>query len=110
MKRRDFFKNLAGVAGAVAIAPTLLASLQASAEGRRKGADGGGSEMVEIKDPTAQAVQYVEVSKVKGKDCTTCVLYAKTGMKDGKEIGTCTLFPKKFVYGKAYCNSYAKKG
>lgn len=108
MKRRDFFKGLAGVTGVAIVAPVLLTTLKANAERRRSGQDVG-SEMVDLKDPTAQAVKYIEASKVKGKDCSTCTLYAKTGMKNGKEIGTCTLFPKKFVYGKAYCNSYAKK-
>lgn len=109
MKRRDFFKGLAGVTGAVIAAPVLLTTLKAQAEGRRGGGDTS-SEMVDPKDSTAQAVKYVEATKEKGKSCATCVLYAKAGMKNGKEIGTCSIFSKKFVYANGYCNSYAKKG
>ena len=111
MKRRDFFKSVTGIIGVAVVAPLLLSSLKANAEGGRgkKAGAASGSDMLDVKDPTAQAVKYVETSKVKGKNCGNCVLYAKTGMKNGKEIGTCSLFPKKFVYAKAYCNSYAKK-
>ncbi len=109
MKRRDFFKNMAAVTGAIVVAPILLTALQSNAEeSRRKKTTADGPHMLSVKDSTAQAIQYVESSKVKGKDCTNCVLYAKTGMHKGKEIGTCTIFPKKLVYGKAYCISWAK--
>ena len=111
MKRREFFKNMAGIAGAAVIAPILLTTIKSHAEeGRRKKADAaGGSEMVDPNEATAKAVQYIEASKAAGKDCTNCILYAKTEMKNGKEVGTCALFPKKLVFGKAYCNSWAKK-
>jgi len=111
MKRRDFFKNIAGITGAIAVAPILLTALKSNAEGRRgKKADAaGGSDMVDPNETTAKAVQYVEASKVKGKNCANCAFYTKTEMKNGKEVGTCALFPKKFVYGNAYSISWAKK-
>ncbi len=110
MKRRDFFKNMAGVTAALAVAPILLTALRSNAEeSRRKKTAASGADMISVKDPTAQGVQYVESSKVKGKNCANCTMYAKTGMNNGKEVGTCALFPKKHVYAKAYCISWAKK-
>lgn len=105
MKRRDFFKSVAGVVGAVAVAPVLLTSLQAKAERKKE----AGAEMVDVKDNMAKTVGYVEKSKVAGKSCANCMLYNKTGENKGKEIGTCAIFPGKHVYADAYCNSYAKK-
>lgn len=114
MKRRKFFKNVIGIAGAAAVAPILLSGIgsrQAFAEeGRRKKTDAGGdSNMVDLKDPTAKAVGYVETSKLPEKKCSNCSLYVKTEMKNGKEVGTCALFPKKLVLANATCNSWAKK-
>lgn len=109
MKRRDFFKNFAGVAGAIAIAPVLFTSIQAQAEGRKRDSAAGSSDMVSSTEPTAKAVQYVETSKMKDKNCSNCVLFNKTETRNGKDVGTCALFPKKLVSGKAYCNSWAKK-
>lgn len=114
MKRREFFKNVMGFAGTAAMAPLILSSLTSSRalaeEGRRKKAEvGGASNLIDLKDPTAKAVGYIETSKLPDKNCANCSLYVKTGMKDGKEVGTCALFPKKLVLAKAYCNSWAKK-
>ncbi len=110
MKRRDFFKNLAEISVVAVVAPILFTAAQSQAEeSRRKKAVDGGSDMVSPGDAVAKAVQYTEASKVAGKDCSNCVLYAKTDSKGGKEVGTCSLFPKKLVYAKGYCNSWAKK-
>ena len=114
MKRREFFQNVIGFAGTAVMAPVLLMSLgstQAFAEeGRRKKAEvGTDSNMVDLKDPTAKAVGYVETSKLPDKNCANCSLFVKTEMKNGREVGTCALFPKKLVLAKAYCNSWAKK-
>ncbi len=116
MKRREFFKNMLGVTGAMAITPLILTTIgrHAFAEGGvRKKAAGTESDMLDPNDPTAKAVGYVEDAKKSpksaGNKCSTCTLYLKTGMKNGKEIGTCALFPKKFVMGIGYCNSWAKK-
>ena len=115
MKRREFFKNVMGFAGTAAIAPILLSGIgsrQAFAEeGRRKKVDGVGadSNMIDLKDPTAKAVGYVEISKLPEKKCSTCSLYVKTEKENGKEVGTCVLFPKKLVFAQATCNSWAKK-
>lgn len=114
MKRREFFKNVAGFAGTAVLTPLVLSGLGSSKafaeEGRRKKAEaGGGSNMVDIKDPTAKAVGYIETTKFPDKNCANCSLYVKTEMKNGKEVGTCALFPKKLVLAKAYCNSWAKK-
>lgn len=115
MKRREFFKNVAGFAGTAALAPLIISSLGSSQafaeEGRRKKADGGGadSNLVDPKDPTAKAVGYVESSKLPEKKCSGCSLYVKTEMKNGKEVGTCAIFPKKLVLANATCNSWAKK-
>lgn len=114
MKRRQFFKNVMGFAGTAAIAPILLSGIASSRafaeEGRRKSSGAGAdNSMVDLKDPTAKAVGYVETSKSAAKNCSTCSLYVKTEMKNGKEVGTCALFPKKLVLAKATCNSWAKK-
>lgn len=112
MKRREFFKNLATISGAVVAAPILFTTLQSKAEeGRRKKTDAaaGGSDMVAPDEATAKAVQYIEATKNAAKDCSNCVLYAKTGMRGAKEVGTCAIFPKKLVLAKGHCNSWAKK-
>lgn len=103
--------------GVFAIAPLVISTLSSNIalaeEGRRKKAAGGDSDMVDINDPTAKAVGYVEdakkAPKSAGNKCSTCTLYAKADKKNGKEVGTCALFPKKFVYGNGFCNSWAKK-
>lgn len=115
MKRREFFKNMAGITGAAVIAPLLLTTFKAQAEeSRRKKPDaaGGGIEMVDPKDTTAKGVQYVEASKFPDKNCANCSLYVKTGKLDnkGQEVGGCPIFGKKQVLAKAYCISWAKKG
>lgn len=107
MKRRDFFKNMLGVAGAIAAAPVLLTTIQANA-GERKKKDAG-PEMVSPNDPMAKGVKYTETSAMKDKSCANCVLFKKTGAKDGKDIGTCAIFPGKFVYAKAHCTTWAPK-
>lgn len=117
MKRREFFKSILGLTGAVAIAPFILTTLNSSKafteESRRKKSGGGDSDMVDPKEATAKAVGYVEDSKkapkAAGNNCANCALYVKTEMKNGNEVGTCAIFPKKFVLGNGYCNSWAKK-
>lgn len=107
MKRRDFFKNMFGVAGLLAAAPVLFNTVNAQAAERKK--KDAGPEMVSPNDPTAKGVKYIETSAMKDKTCANCVLFNKTGAKDGKDIGTCAIFPGKFVYAKAHCTTWAKK-
>ena len=117
MKRRQFFKTLAGFTAIGVAAPAILTTLTPNTalaeESRRKKAAGGDSEMVSPDDPTAKAVEYVEVAKKNkksaGNKCETCQLYVKAADKNGKKVGTCALFPKKYVLGAGYCNSWAKK-
>lgn len=69
--------------------------------------------MVNPKDGTAQAIKYVEDYKkapqAKGNRCSNCSFYNKKQTLNNKEVGSCVIFPGKFVYGDAYCNSWAKK-
>ena len=114
MRRREFFKNMVGFAGTAVAAPIFLSGLAGSRafaeESRRKKLDGGAeSNLIDLKDPTAKAVGYVESSKLPEKKCSNCSLYVKTELKNGKEVGTCALFPKKLVLANATCNSWAKK-
>lgn len=113
MKRRDFFKKAIGGAGAIIAAPVILSTLTATNAFAERKAAGPTSDMVDLKDGTAVAVGYIEdftkSKTAKGNKCSTCSLYVKASDKNGKEAGTCALFPKKFVYGNAYCNSWAKK-
>lgn len=104
--------------GLTFLAPTIInvfGSTTAQGEERRrtKPAVNAGPEMVDINDPTAKAVGYVEVArkstKSAGNKCSTCVLFTKPQKNNGKEIGECTLFPKKFVTADGFCNSWAKK-
>ncbi len=113
MKRRDFFKKALGTTGLMIGAPVILSTLKASNAFAERKAAGPTSDMVDLKDPVAAGVGYIEdftkSKTAKGNKCSTCVLYTKGENKNGKEAGTCGLFPKKFVYGNAYCNSWAKK-
>lgn len=116
MNRRSFFKNIAGLSGLALLAPIIVSSYSKKSfaeEGRRKKA-GTGPEMVDVNDPVAKGIQYIEDAKkspkAKGNTCATCMLYNKKDIKDGKEIGLCSIFPNKNVYANAYCNSWVKKG
>ena len=113
MKRREFFKNMIGGTGMLIASPAILSTLSASQAFGQRRASGPISDLVDVKDPTAKAVGYLEdftkSKAAKGNKCSTCSLYVNGADKNGKEAGTCTIFPKKFVYGSAYCNSWAKK-
>ncbi len=114
MKRRDFFKKALGTTGLLIGAPVILSTLKASNAFAERKAAGPTSDMVDLKDPVAAGVGYMEdftkSKTAKGNKCSTCVLYtASKDKKNGKDAGACALFPKKFVYGDAYCNSWAKK-
>ncbi len=115
MNRRKFFKTVSGLTASAVIAPFVLSTFSASAfaeESRRK-KPGTGPEMVDNKDQTAKALQYVDLAKTNpkslGNTCASCQLYSKKEMKNGKEVGSCSLFPNKYVYAEGYCNSWAKK-
>ena len=115
MNRRKFVKNISGLTAGAIIAPFVLSTFGASAfaeESRRKKL-GSGPEMVDNKDQTAKALQYVDLAKTNpksmGNTCANCQLYSKKEMKNGKEVGPCILFPNKYVYAEGYCNSWAKK-
>lgn len=129
MNRRKFFSQLFQFVGIAALAP--LASRLAFAEERRRGggsaaAPAAGAElpMVDPRDPTAQAVNYVEKKsdlkkadlkterqgvKFDAQHCSGCGFYKAGGKKNGKEAGTCQIFPGKWVYGESWCSSWNKK-
>lgn len=117
MKRRNFFKNIAGITGLAIAAPAILSTFAINAhaeESRRKSAaPGADSEMVNPNDPTAKAIEYIEDTKKskksKGNKCLNCQLYVAGADRKGKKVGTCAIFPKKLVLGDAYCNSWVKK-
>lgn len=117
MKRREFFKNAAGLSGLVVAVPAVIASFRPSVsfseESRRKKSDDDDLEMLDVKDPAAKAVEYVEDfkknKKSAGNKCSTCGLFGKTQKKHGKVVGPCVLFPKKLVVADGYCNSWIKK-
>ena len=101
--RRQFLKLTAAALGGL-----LLLSPTASLAQSKKPAP-----MLDPKDPTAKAVKYVEDSKkapaAKGNNCSNCAFYTKKEVRAGKEAGECIIFPGKYVYGSAFCNSWAKK-
>jgi hypothetical protein len=115
--RRRFFAQLLGMTGVVAIAPALLKLTSANAQEKRRSAapaaSGGAMPMVDLKDPAAKAVKYVEDAKQspesKGNHCGTCGFYKKTEMRAGKEVGTCTIFAGKLVHAEGWCASWNKK-
>lgn len=115
--RRRFFAQLIGMTGVVAIAPALLKLSSASAQEKRRSAapaaGGGAVPLVDVKDPVAKAVKYIEDYKkapeAKGNHCATCGFYKKTETRGGKEVGTCTIFAGKVVLADAWCASWNKK-
>lgn len=111
MKRREFFKTIAGMTGAAVVAPLLLTTLKAQAEEsrRKKPETAGGVELVDPKDTVAKGVQYVEKSKIADKNCANCNLFVPTGEVNGKKVGSCIIFGKKQVLAEAHCISWVKK-
>jgi len=115
MKRRELFKNISGVFAVATVAPFLLTAVGGSVakaeDSRRKKANAG--PMIDVNDPTAKGVGYVEdfkkAPKSAGNKCSTCTLYVKKESVNGQEAGSCAIFPNKLVYGNAYCNSWVKK-
>ena len=88
--RRSILKGLMGI-------PVIaVAGFQTSAQ----------AAMVDVNDPTAKALKYVETSTVAGSSCSTCALY--TGAA-GAASGPCAIFPGKEVASGGWCASYAKK-
>ena len=108
MNRRSFFQGALTAIGTVAILPVV-----ARAARDAKPAAGAGPVMVDPKDQTAKAVQYVEKSTKPGQTCASCVLYNMDGKEttfNKQKVGACSLFPGKHVYADGWCASYAKKG
>ena len=129
--RRQFF------VGAVSLLSFGLLSSVVNAEEKRRsrpaaGAAAGGAAasgpladpMVDPKDPTAQAMSYVEkksdLKKAELKverqgvsfdkqQCSGCGFYKEVGTKDGGKVGTCTIFSGKLVKAEAWCSSWNKK-
>jgi hypothetical protein len=64
--------------------------------------------MVTTDDPTAAALQYVEVSAIEGAYCKDCILYTDV-TKVEEAAGPCALFPGKNVTADGWCISYAKR-
>ncbi|WP_409479069.1 high-potential iron-sulfur protein [Pseudobdellovibrio sp. HCB154] len=110
MNRRQFLVN-SGLASGLLL---LLGNKAFSEESRRKKAGGSDPELVSPQNSTAKSVGYIEdfkkSAKAGGGKCSTCSLYVKVKDINGKEVGTCAIFPKMYVLGDAYCNSWAKKG
>ncbi len=116
MDRRIFFKNVFRLSAAATLAPVFFSpwSIKAFAEESRRKSLTTGLTMVDTTDPTAKALEYVDVAKKnpksKGNSCANCQLYNKQkDLKDGREIGACALFPNKSVFAGAFCNSWAAK-
>ena len=108
MNRRNFLLSTGiFLTGAALLVKTSKAQAE---EGRRKKDQ---DEMVSEKDNLAKSVGYVEdtkkAAKANGNKCSGCSLYKKVKDINGREVGTCALFQQKYVYGNAYCNSWAKK-
>ncbi len=94
--RRRFIGTTLGATAVVGLAGLDLRNAQA----------GGHMPKVSPDDPTAKALQYVEVSAKDGQWCHNCQLY--TG-QDGKDYGPCAIFPGKEVAAKGWCASWVKK-
>jgi High potential iron-sulfur protein len=98
--RRALVKNFAIAAGAAAVLPRRTAS---AAEPQR----------LDVKDPAAVALGYVEntaqlnvkryPSYVKGTSCENCLLLQGT---DGANYRPCSLFPGKVVSVKGWCSGW----
>lgn len=108
MNRRSFFQSALTAVGTVAILPVVARAARDS----KPAAAGSGPAMLDPKDQTAKAVQYVEKSTKAGQSCSTCVLYNMDGKETtvkGAKVGACSLFPGKVVHAEGWCASYAKK-
>lgn len=94
MKRRDFIKLSAAGVGATLIPVKML---HAADQDKPK---------VDVNDPQAQALEYVETSSVEGEYCNNCI--HATGDLDAEWVG-CNLFPGKLVKGEGWCNVWAAR-
>lgn len=103
-QRRQFMQTLGLMAGGILLSP-LISKDSALADAK--------TPLLDVKDPTAKAVKYVEdykkVPQAKGNRCSNCSFYKKADTRNGKEVGTCLIFPAKYVLADGYCNSWAKK-
>ena len=126
--RRSFFIKAAGF-----LSLGLIGSLVNAEERRKARPAAGGSAAgtgatanpwLSPKDPTAQAMNYVEkhadLKKPELKTerggvpfekqyCNNCSFYADVGTKDGTKAGSCTLFHGRLVKSEAWCASWNKK-
>lgn len=133
--KKEYFMNISRrkfFASAVGFVTFGLFSSLAQAEQKRRGrpAAGGAASgplanpLVDPKDPTAQAMNYVEKhANLKKADlkiersglafdkqfCHNCSFYTEVGTKDGSKVGTCTIFAGKLVKADAWCASWNKK-
>ena len=109
INRRLFFKRALQISGTVLLAPLTMKLLGS----QTAHAAAVSLPLLNIKDPTAKAVGYIEdhtkSPKAKGSNCKNCSFYVKKEDRNGKEVGTCVIFAGKVVYGNAYCNSWNKK-
>ena len=60
---------------------------------------------VDLRDPQARALAYVNVSEVFGKNCAACQLY--TGVASAKQ-GPCAIFPGRQVSTAGHCNAWVE--
>ena len=130
MNRRNFFFNLASLAGIM-----TLSSLggRALAERKRGGAapaagttggTAGAVKLVDPKDSAAKAVNYVE-NKTEVKEahlkaerqgvafekqnCKNCGFYSNPKGSGDAEVGSCTIFSGQVVKANAWCSTWNKK-
>jgi hypothetical protein len=109
--RREFFKNILGLAGVAVLAPALFSNTAQAEERRRAkpGAAAGGDELADPNKDIAKALGYKHKSDQPAKVCSNCQLYSPSGKKDGDDVGKCTVIPGKVVKAAGYCNSWSKK-
>jgi hypothetical protein len=127
--RRNFFKKVGTLTGAVLVTPQILTSIVNAEEQRRPkkgGAADAGPEltMVEPGKGIAAGINYqTKHEDVKDKAlktdrngvafdkqfCNGCMLFEAAGKKNGVEVGKCKLFVNQLVVSKGWCATWQKK-
>ena len=130
MNRRNFFFNLASLAGIMALSSLggrALAERKRGGAAPAAGATGGTADAVKLVDPkgpAAKAVNYVE-NKTEVKEahlkaerqgvtfekqnCKNCGYYSNPRAKGSAEVGSCTVFSGQVVKSDAWCSTWNKK-
>ncbi len=120
MNRRNFFFNLASLAGIMALSSWCGRAL---AE-RKRGGTAGAVKLVDPKDSAARAVNYVEnKNEIKEahlkterqgvtfekQNCKNCGFYSNPKGSGDAEVGSCTIFSGQVVKANAWCSTWNKK-